>query len=129
MAAFIAGNLAVPWLARDLYPFSVFPMFSARPALVSRVTVTDPDGRVLDPAIFETWTLGVSNASPRTGFAVTSLDPGDRRLEEAEVRAHVQRVFREREIALPFVAVEQTVAFIGTSGNVVHETSRWRVER
>lgn len=129
MAAFVIANVAVPWLVRDLYPFSVFPMFSARPALVSRVTVTDPDGRVLDPSIFETWTLGVSNASPRTGFAVTSLDPGDRRLEEAEVRSHVQRLFREREIALPFVDVEQTVAFVGSSGNVVTESARWRIER
>lgn len=127
MAAFVAANLVIPWLGRDLYPFSVFPMFSKRPERVSRVTVRDPDGRVLDPAVFETWMLDVSVADPRTGFALRSLDPGDRRLTEDEVTAHVRRLFREREIDLAFVDVEQTVAFAGSNGDVVRETLLWRV--
>lgn len=128
VALFVALNVAVPLLARDLYPFSVFPMFSKRPLVLSRVEVRGPDGELLPPEIFDTLELDVFVADPRVGFLVTSLDPGNRPLEADEVQSHLKRVLREREIDLAFVDAEQTLTSIGTNGDVVTTTLRWRVE-
>lgn len=129
MAVFVAANLVVPFAAWDLYPFSVFPMFSAHPSTVSRVAVYGPDGAILDAALLETWALDVSSANPRTGFAVRSLDPGSRALEEADVQTHVGRLLRERDLPFAYVDVEQTLATIGTDGGVAVTKTRWRVAK
>lgn len=128
IALFGALNVVVPLLAKDLYPFSVFPMFSKRPAVLSRVEVRGPDGALLPAAALDTLQLDVFVSNPRVGFSVTSLDPGDRALEAGEVKAHLQRVLREREIDLSFVDVEQTLTSIGENGDVVTTRLHWRVD-
>jgi len=127
IGAFVALNVVVPFVAKDLYPFSVFPMFSKRSETLSRVEVFGPDGAQLSSDVFETLELDVFVAEPKVGFLITSLDPGDRALAESEVQAHVKRVFREREIDLPFVDAEQTLTTIGSHGGVVTTRVRWRV--
>ena len=129
IGAFVALNVIVPFLAKDLYPFSVFPMFSKRSTTLSRVEIRGPDGKLLPSEIFETLELDVFVANPRVGFLVTSLDPGDRALEDEEVQRHVKRILRDHEIDLPFVDAEQTLTTIGTSGDAVQTHLHWRVAK
>ena len=65
---FVLSVLIVSPLYSDLYPFSVFPMFSDREATYVEMAITGPDGKSLDPSAYGMEKLQLANRDCRYGF-------------------------------------------------------------
>jgi hypothetical protein len=64
---FAALNLVVPLTFKDLFPFTVMPMFSDAPREFWRLEVLDPHGNRLPPLAFSYHDVYVANPDPRIG--------------------------------------------------------------
>ena len=65
---FVLSVLIVSPLYSDLYPFSVFPMFSDREASYVKIEITGPDGQSLRPIEYGMEKLQIANRDCRYGY-------------------------------------------------------------
>lgn len=130
--------LVVPLVVKELYPFSLCTMFSVAPRQVARYTITDADGRHIEPERVSlhiiSWhdppvrTLGRSNGYGRLRKASAHIF-GE--IASAEVVETAVRQAWRTDATLPDpLVVRQEVFAWGTQGTIECIADRsWRWSR
>jgi hypothetical protein len=128
---FAALNLVVPLTFKDLFPFTVMPMFSDAPREFWRLEVLDPHGNRLPPLAFSYHDVYVANPDPRIGVRPA---PTLNRAQGGVSKRQIVETLRERlreHPELPYIDVVQRR--FGPLANDGRETvgslteRRWRI--
>ncbi len=126
---FIVVQVAAPFVVGEVYPFTISPMFSDRPARHAVYRLTDKAGKELDPTPFGLHLVydgnppgfGVGIAAPPTLHAFGEV------ATQSEITAHIRGVL-QRNPALPRV-VEITQSVVSGGGRQLqNESAEWTVE-
>jgi hypothetical protein len=128
---FTVLNLVVPLTFKDLFPFTVMPMFSDAPRELWRLEVFDPEGNRLPKRAFSCSDLYLANPHPRIGVR---LPPTLNRAEGGVSEQEIVETLRERLLEhpeLPYIDVVQrrfgTITRDGRETVGTQEVRRWRI--
>jgi hypothetical protein len=127
---FAAANVLIPLLCKELFPFSLGPMFSDRPQAYCTYRVLGPDGSELPPADFA---LHRTYDGDPPGFGgrlpAPSLDRFGVVPSREEVVAHVVRQLARKPDLSCVEVVQEVVGPVSPSRVGVVAVNRWRVRR
>ena len=128
---FAVLNLIVPLTFKDLFPFTVMPMFSDAPRELWRLEVFDPEGNRLPPLAFSCHDLYLANPHPRIGVRFPpTLNRAQGGVPEQEIIETLrQRLLQHPE--LPYINVVQRrfrpIVKDGRETVGSQEVRRWRI--
>ncbi len=128
---FAVLNLVVPLTFKDLFPFTVMPMFSDAPRELWRLEVFDPEGNRLPPLAFSCHDLYVANPHPRIGVRFPpTLNRAEGGVSEQEITETLRKRLLEHP-EVPYVDVVQRkfgpIAKDGRETVDSQEARRWRI--